>query len=101
MPIRMRALILFALATPVAAIAASRLRPHPHPSIALPNPPIVVVDRDLQDAGVPPSHPIATSTPPIRPPQTAPDAQDDFTIDGLAVDPDGHPIPYARLVARD
>jgi hypothetical protein len=102
MPIRMRALILFALATPVAAIAASRLRPHAHSSIALPNPPIVVVDRDLQDAGVPTSHPLATATPPpIQPPQKASDPQDDFTIDGRAVDPDGHPMPYARLVARD
>ena len=102
----MRALILFALATPVAAIAASRLRPHPRSPVALPHPAIEIVDRDLQDAGVPPSQshsalPLPQLPLPIQPPETASDPQDDFTLDGLAVDPQGHPAPYARMVARD
>ena len=99
MPIRMRFLVLFALVPPVAAIAASRLRPHPRASIALPNPPIEIVDRDLQDAGV--ARPDFTPPLPILPPATQPEENDDFTIDGLAVDAAGKPIAFARLVARD
>jgi hypothetical protein len=98
MPIRMRALVVFALVTPVAAIAASRLKPHPKSSVTLPNPAIEIVDRDLQDAGVRPefSKPL-----PIQPPEQPSETNDDFTLDGVAVDAAGKPIPFARLIARD
>jgi hypothetical protein len=98
MPIRMRVLVLFALVTPVAAIAASRLKPHPRTPVALPNPPIEIIDRDLQDAGV--ARPEFTPPLPILPP-AAQDTNDDFVVNGLAVDAAGKPIPSARLIARD
>src|SRR5579884_3887228 len=96
MPLRSRALILFALAAPAVALAGAALRPRPRSATRLPDPPIVLVD---EPAAHPPIARPAQPPAPILPPET--DAPDPVVVTGQVVDPSGQPVPSTRLYLRN
>src|SRR5262245_18788058 len=100
MSTRMRALVLFALAAPVLAVTAWRLRRHPHGRPTLPNPPVVWEEGEAQKATLSGQN-RAGQLAPILSPGVDSQPEDDFTIEGIAADATGRPVPHVRLFARD